>query len=123
MNHVFVNNLFMGVKGSFNRFPGKRDVRHSMIVPFMAVIGYTIELPKSFFIAPSLSGGGAWNYVRKERSNNSGVIEPVLNPSISLGYAVTSSFSIQCSFDYHAFVEKNVIIHTLSANLLFAYLF
>lgn len=116
VNNVGVNNLYLGIKGGFNRFWGKGDVNYSCIVPFTALIGYVFNLPGSFFISPSLSAGGAWNYVNKEKSNNRGVVEPIINPGITVGYRITPNFSIVIGSDYHAIFERNVVIQLMTFN-------
>jgi len=115
VNNVGVNNLYLGIKGGFNRFWGKDDVNYSYIVPFMAMVGYTFNFPKSFFISPALSAGGSWNYMKKDRSNSKGIIEPVINPELSIGYKIIPEISIFISAGYFAIFERNTVIQMFSA--------
>jgi hypothetical protein len=117
VNNIGVNNLYLGIKGGFNRFWGKDDVNYSYIVPFMAVIGYTFNLPKSFFISPALSAGGAWNYMKKDWASNKGLIEPVINPAITVGYRISHMLNIYLMADYYAIFERKAVIQMFSANL------
>jgi len=117
VNNIGVNNLYLGVRGGFNRLWGKGDVHYSLLVPFMAVIGYTFNLPKSFFISPALSAGGSWNYMKKYRSNSKGIIEPMINPEFSIGYKIIPAVSIFISAGYSAIFEKNAVIQIFSANV------
>ncbi len=114
VNNVGVNNLYLGLKGSFNRFWGKDDVNYSYIVPFTALIGYTFNLPKSFFISPALAAGGSWNYMKKDRSNSKGVIEPVINPGITVGYRVNRFFDLHIAANYYSIFEKSGVMQLLS---------
>ncbi len=117
VNNVGVNNLYLGLKGGFNRFWGKDDVNYSYIVPFTALIGYTFNLPKSFFISPALAAGGSWNYMKKDRTNSKGIIEPVINPELSIGYKIIPALSIFISAGYFAIFERNAVIQLFSANV------
>lgn len=114
--NVGVNNLYIGIKGGFNRFWGKDDVNYSYIVPFTALIGYTFNLPKSFFISPSLAAGGSWNYMKKDRSNSKGIIEPVINPELSIGYNIIPAICIFISAGYSAIFERNAVIQMFFTN-------
>ena len=116
VNNVGVNNLYLGLKVGFNRFCGKDDVNYSYIVPFTALIGYTFILPKSFFISPALAAGGSWNYMKKDRSNSKGIIEPVINPELAIGYKIIPAISIFMSVGYFAIFERNVVIQLFSVN-------
>ena len=117
VNNVGVNNLYLGLKGGFNRFWGKDDVNYSYIVPFTALIGYTFNLPKSFFISPALAAGGSWNYMKKDRSNSKGIIEPVINPELSIGYRIIPMLNIYFTTNYYAIFEQRAIIQFLAFNL------
>ena len=121
VNNVGVNNLYLGVKGGFNRFWGKDDVNYSYIVPFTALIGYTFNLPKSFFISPALAAGGSWNYMKKDRSNSKGIIEPVINPEFIIGYKFSSLINLHIIIDYNFIFEKSSIINIFSAYLGFCF--
>lgn len=123
VNNVGVNNLYLGLKGGFNRFWGKDDVNYSYIVPFTVLIGYTFNLPKSFFISPSLAVGGSWNYMKKDRSNSKGIIEPVINPEIAIGYKIIPAISIFISAGYFAIFEKSARIQFFSATTGLSFIF
>ena len=116
VNNVGINNLYIGLKGGFNRFWGKDDVNYSYIVPFTALIGYTFNLPKSFFISPALAAGGSWNYMKKDRSNSKGIIEPVFNPALSVGYKIIPMVKIYITTNYYAIFEKKAIIQMISSS-------
>ncbi|HPL15948.1 MAG TPA: CsgG/HfaB family protein [Spirochaetota bacterium] len=117
VNNVGVNNLYIGIKGGFNRFWGKDDVNYSYIVPFTALIGYTFNLPKSFFISPSLAVGGSWNYMKKDRSNSKGIIEPVINPELNIGYKIKPFLNIYTTTNYYSIFEKSGIVQFFTINL------
>lgn len=117
VNNVGVNNLYVGLKGGFNRFWGKNDVNYSYIVPFTALIGYTFNLPKSFFISPALAAGGSWNYMKKDRLNSKGVIEPIVNPALSIGYKIMPILKIYIITNYNAVFERKVVIQIFSLNV------
>jgi len=117
VNNVGVNNLFLGLKGGINRFWGKDDVNYSYIIPFTVLIGYTFNLPKSFFISPSLAAGGSWNYMKKDRSNSKGIIEPIINPELAIGYKIKPAIIIFISAGYSAIFERKAVIQILSINM------
>lgn len=123
VNNVGVNNLYIGIKGGLNRFWGKDDVKYSYIVPFTALIGYTFNLPKSFYISPALAAGGSWNYMKKDRSNSKGIIEPVINPELSIGYKIIPAISICISAGYSIIFERSAVIQILSFNSGFIFYF
>jgi len=121
VGNVFTDNLFLGIKSGYHRFPGRDDVEYSSLLPFMGTIGYTFNLPKSFYISPVLSAGGTWNYMKKDRSSNKGMIEPVLNPSLIFGYRFTQSFDLHLTTDYYSIIEKNGLIQIFSFHLGLSY--
>lgn len=114
VGNVFTDNLFLGVKAGYHRFPGRDDVEYASLLPFMGTIGYTFNLPKSFYISPALSAGGSWNYMKKDRSSSKGMVEPVLNPALIFGYRFTQSFDLHLSADYYSVFEKGGVIQLLS---------
>lgn len=122
VNNVGVNNLYLGIKGGFNRFWGKDDVNYSFIVPFTVLIGYTFNLPKSFFISPALAAGGSWNYMKKDRSNNKGIIEPVINPEITIGYHFMRSIDLYIAANYYSVFEKSGVLQILSFQIGFSFI-
>lgn len=82
----------------------------------MASIGYTFNLPQSFFISPALAAGGSWNYMNKDRSNSKGVIEPVVNPALTIGYKIMPMLNTFISTNYYAIFERNTVIQMISFN-------
>ncbi|HPO46178.1 MAG TPA: CsgG/HfaB family protein [Spirochaetota bacterium] len=123
VNNVGVNNLYLGLKGGFNRLWGKGDVNYSYIVPFMATIGYTFNLPKSFFISPALSAGGTWNYMKRKYYSSKGSVEPILNPELAIGYKIIPAVSFSITAGYSAIFERSAVIQLLSFNFGFTFLF
>lgn len=121
VGNVFTDNLFLGIKAGYHRFPGKDDVEYASLLPFMGTIGYTFDLPKSFYISPVLSAGGSWNYMKKDRSSNKGMVEPVLNPALIFGYRFTQSFDLHLTADYYSIIEKNGLIQIFSFHLGLSY--
>jgi len=123
VGNVFTDNLFLGVKAGYHRFSGRDDVEYASLLPFMGTIGYTFILPKSFYIAPALSAGGSWNYMKKDRSSSRGMVEPILNPSLIFGYRFTQSFDLHLSADYYSVIEKGGVIQMLSFQAGFSFIF
>lgn len=117
VGNVFTENLFLGIKAGYYRFPGSDDVEYASLLPFMATIGYSFNLPKSFYISPVLSAGGTWNFMKKDRSSNKGMVESILNPALIFGYRFTSSFDLHLTADYYSVFEKEGVIQFLSLNL------
>ncbi|HNR90652.1 MAG TPA: CsgG/HfaB family protein [Spirochaetota bacterium] len=117
VGNVFTDNLFLGIKTGYHRFPGKDDVEYASLLPFMGTIGYTFDLPKSFYISPVLSAGGSWNYMKKDRTSSKGMIEPILNPALIFGYRFTPSFDLHFTADYYSVFEKEGVIQLLSIQL------
>lgn len=114
VNNVGVNNLYIGIKGGFNRFWGKDDVNYSYIVPFTVLIGYTFNLPKSFFFSSALSAGGTWNYMKKDNVDNNGIVELIINPMVGFGYRINTILGFHFSIDYNSIFEKNGIIQSIT---------
>lgn len=121
VGNVFMDNLFLGIKAGYHRFPGKDDVEYASLLHFMGTIGYSFNLPKSFYISPTLSSGGSWNYMKKDRSSSKGMVEPILNPGIILGYRFTQSFDLHLMSDYNCVFERDGVIQFITILFGFCY--
>lgn len=114
---ILVNGLFAGLKAGYNQFPGRGCVDSAQVAPFMVSIGFTVNITDSFFIAPVLSGGGAWNYLRRENCVNKSMVEAVANTDLLVGYRIGTSFGLHLSGDYYSIFEKDGAIQFVTIQL------